>query len=388
MNPVRGLACDKVASPNGLGGAISNGMKVTVNHKNLKTAFSLVEKIVSRNPSLPILNNILVKTDNGRLKISSTNLEMGINYMIGAKIDEVGEIAIPARVSSDFINNVLDEKITLQTKNNILTINSDKYKTQILGFDPKDFPIIPKIKEKTALTLPSVILRNLLYSVADSIAISETRPELAGVYADFDSNKIIFAATDSFRLSEASFSTKNTNQHSIIIPRNTVMELIRIANDIEGDLDIKIGDNQISFSNDDFELVSRLIDGSYPDYKKVIPVKFLSRALVEKNDLEKDIRLAGLFSSNISDVKLICSEDSMVLKSKNSDKGEIETAIPVVLKNDPFEISVNYRYLLDGLKIMDSDKVIIEFTGNGNPLVLKPHDSNKELTYLIMPLRS
>ena len=277
-------------------------MKVTVNHKNLKTALSLVEKIVSRNPSLPILNNILIKTDNGRLKISSTNLEIGINYMIGAKIDEVGEIAIPARVSSDFINNVVDEKITLHTKNNILTINSDKYKTQILGFDPKDFPIIPKIKEKTATILSSGILRRLLCSVADSVAVSETRPELAGVYADFNSKRVVFAATDSFRLSEVIFDIKNASQCSIIIPRNTVMEMIRISSDIDGDLDIKIGDNQISFSNDDFELISRLVDGNYPDYKKVIPTKFLSRVLVEKNDLEKDIRLAGLFSSNISNL--------------------------------------------------------------------------------------
>ncbi|OGN02180.1 MAG: DNA polymerase III subunit beta [Candidatus Yanofskybacteria bacterium RIFCSPHIGHO2_01_FULL_42_12] len=363
-------------------------MKVTVNHKNLKTALSLVEKIVSRNPSLPILNNILIKTDNGRLKISSTNLEIGINYMIGAKIDEVGEIAIPARVSSDFINNVVDEKITLHTKNNILTINSDKYKTQILGFDPKDFPIIPKIKEKTATILSSGILRRLLCSVADSVAVSETRPELAGVYADFNSKRVVFAATDSFRLSEVIFDIKNASQCSIIIPRNTVMEMIRISSDIDGDLDIKIGDNQISFSNDDFELISRLVDGNYPDYKKVIPTKFLSRVLVEKNDLEKDIRLAGLFSSNISDVKLVCSEDSVTLKSKNSDKGEIETTIPAILKNDPFDISINYRYLLDGLKIMNSNKVVIEFTGNGNPLVLKPHDNDRGLTYLIMPLRS
>ena len=120
----------------------------------------------------------------------------------------------------------------------------------------------------------------------------------------------------------------------------------------------------------------------------IIPTKFLSRVLVEKNDLEKDIRLAGLFSSNISDVKLVCSEDSVTLKSKNSDKGEIETTIPAILKNDPFDISINYRYLLDGLKIMNSNKVVIEFTGNGNPLVLKPHDNDRGLTYLIMPLRS
>lgn len=362
-------------------------MKVTVNQKNLKKVLGLVEKIVSRNPSLPILNNILIKTDSGRLRISSTNLEIGINCLVGAKIDEVGEIAIPARVSSDFINNIVDEKITLHTKNNILSVNSDKYKTQILGFDPKDFPIIPKIKGDPVAVVPSKVLKNLLYSVADSIAISEARPELAGIYADFNSKKITFAATDSFRLSETNFDVKNSSQHSVIIPRNTVIELIRITNDIEGELNVRIGDNQISFSNDDFELVSRLIDGNYPDYKKVIPVKFISKILVQKDDFEKDIRLAGLFSSNISDVKLICSSEAIVINSKNSNKGEIETTVPAVLKNDPFEISVNYHYLLDGLKIIDTDKVVIEFTGNGNPLVLRPHGTNKELTYLIMPLR-
>lgn len=363
-------------------------MRITVSQKNLKRALGLVEKIVSRNPSLPILNNILMKTDNGRLKISSTNLEVGINCIIGAKIDEMGGIAVPARVSSDFINNVSDERITLYTKNNILFINSDRYKTQILGFDPKDFPIIPKIKEGPVAVISSKILKSMLYSIADAIAISETRPELAGVYADISAKKITFAATDSFRLSEVNFDTKNTGQHSMIIPRNTVMELIRVTSDIERDIEVKIGDNQISFCNDDFELVSRLIDGNYPDYKKVMPNKFLSRVLVQKSDFEKDIRLAGLFSSNISDVKLLCSKDSIIIKSKNSDKGEIETSVPAVLKNEPFEISVNYHYLLDGLKVMDSDKVVLEFTGNGNPLIIKPHDNSRELMYLIMPLRS
>jgi|SRR3989344_985951 len=362
-------------------------MKLTVNQKNIKKALSVVEKIVSRNPSLPILNNVLIKTDNGRLKLSSTNLEIGINFMVGAKIDEVGEIAIPARVSSDFINSIAEEKITLHTKNNVLFINSEKYKTQILGFDPKDFPIIPKIKEKPVTIVSAKILKNMLYSVADSMALSETRPELAGVYACFDNKKIVFAATDSFRLSEINLNSNNHTQHDVIIPRNTVMEMIRITNDLEGEIEIKIGDNQISFCNNDFELVSRLIDGNYPDYRKVIPSKFLSRVLIERNDLEKDIRLAGLFSSNISDIKIICSDGSVVLKSKNSDKGEIETSIPAVLKNEPFEISVNYHYLLDGLKIIDSDKVLLEFTGNGSPLVIKP-DNNKDLTYLIMPLRS
>jgi len=363
-------------------------MHITVNQKNIKKALSIAEKIISRNPSLPILNNILLKTENGRLRVSSTNLEIGISCIIGAKIDEVGEIAIPARVSSDLINNIADEKITLHTKNNTLFINSDRYKTQILGLDPKEFPIIPKLKKEPVVVIPSKTLRNMLFSVADAVAISETRPELAGVYMDISPKKLIFAATDSFRLSEICLDIKNPGQCSMIIPRNTVMELIRITGDTDGDIEIKVGDNQISFYNNDFELVSRLIDGTYPDYKKVIPEKFLSRVLVQKNDIEKDARLAGLFSSNISDIKILCSKNTILFKAKNSDRGEIETTISAVLKNDPFETSVNYHYLLDGLKIMDSDKVVVEFTGNGNPLVIKPYDDSRELTYLIMPLRS
>src|SRR3989344_2448302 len=137
-------------------------MKITINQKNLKKAISLVEKVVSRNTSLPILNNILLKTENGRLKVSATNLEIGINYIVGAKIEEVGQIAVPARIISDFIGNIVDDKVLLTTKNNILNVNSERYKTQILGFDAKDFPIIPKIKTKPLAIISNKLIRNSL----------------------------------------------------------------------------------------------------------------------------------------------------------------------------------------------------------------------------------
>ena len=363
-------------------------MKITVNQKNFKKALNLVEKVVSKNTSLPILNNILLKTENGRLKISATNLEIGINYIIGAKIDEVGQIAVPARIISDFIGNIIDDKVSLTTRNNILSINSDRYKTQILGFDAKDFPIIPKIKSKSLATIPTKLLRNSLLTVIDSVAVSETRPELSGVFIDFSNDKIIFAATDSFRLTEKSVDFKNIQKQSFILPRNTIVELTRIANELEGDLVFNINDNQVSFSNDDFEMVSRIVDGNYPDYKKIIPEKFIAKVLVRKDELDKAIRLAGLFSTNISDVKINCSEKGITVLAKNSDKGEVETLIDSVLKNQPFEVSLNFHYLLDGLKIMDTEKVIMEFTGQGSPLVIRPNDDKKDLVYLIMPLRS
>ena len=363
-------------------------MKITVNQKNLKKALSLVEKVVSKNSSLPILNNILLKTENGRLKVSATNLEIGINYIIGAKIEEVGQIAVPARIISDFIGNITDDKVSLTTKNNILSINSERYKTQILGFDAKDFPIIPKIKSKTLAIIPTKLLKNSLMTVLDSVAVSETRPELAGVYINFNDNKIVFAATDSFRLTEKSVDFKNTQKQFFIVPRNTVVELIRIAGEIEGDLSFNTSDNQISFFNDDLEIVSRIVDGNYPDYKKVIPEKCVSRVLVNKNELDKNIRIAGLFSTNISDIKINCSEGKIAILAKNSDKGEIETLVEASLKNQPFEVSLNFHYLLDGLKILDTEKVILEFTGHGSPLVIRPNDDKKDVVYLIMPLRS
>src|SRR3990167_4917943 len=243
-------------------------MKITVNQKNLKKALILVEKVVSKNTPLPILNNILLKTENGRLKVSATNLEIGVNYVIGAKIEEVVQIAVPSRIISDFIGNIMDDKVSLTTKNNILNVNSERYKTQILGFDAKDFPIIPKIKSKPLAVIPAKLIRNSLIVVLDSVAISETRPELAGVFMDFNNDKITFAATDSFRLTEKKVDFKNIQKQSFIIPRNTVIELIRITGELEGDLFFNVNDNQISFANDDFEMVSRVIDGNYPDYKK------------------------------------------------------------------------------------------------------------------------
>ena len=320
--------------------------------------------------------------------MSATNLEIGVNYIIGAKIEEVGQIAVPARIISDFIGNIIDDKVSLTTKNNILSINSERYKTQILGFDAKDFPIIPKIKSKPLALIPTKLLKNSLITVLDSVAVSETRPELSGVFVDFNNDKIVFAATDSFRLTEKNVDFKNIQKQSFIIPRNTVVELIRITGELEGDLAFNTSDNQISFSNDDFEIVSRVIDGNYPDYKKIIPEKFISKVLVRKDELDKTIRLAGLFSTNISDIKINCSEGKMAILAKNADKGEIETLIDASLKNQPFEVSLNFHYLLDGLKILDTEKVVMEFTGQGSPLVIRPNDDKKDVVYLIMPLRS
>ena len=362
-------------------------MDIVVNQKKLISAVRTVEKAVSKNISLPILNTILLKTDNGRLKLSATNLEIGINYWLGAKINESGEVAVPARIFSDFINNITDEKLSLTVKKNIVAINSEHYKTQILGMDTKDFPIIPQIKKETSFKINSQTLKTALISVLDSVSLSETRPELSGVYVNISTNRAEFAATDSFRLSEKIIGLSDGKNKTFILPRNTAIEIIRIAENIEGELSLAVSDNQVIVFGEDFEIISRLIDGHYPEYKRVIPEKFIALAKVNKTEFEKSIRMASIFSSSISDIKLKAGKDQMEISAKNSDRGEITADLACEIKNKSFEISVNYHYLLDGLKVLPTENVVIEFTGDGSPLVLKG-ENQKDQTYVIMPLRS
>lgn len=362
-------------------------MNILVNQERLKTALRVVERIVSKNVSLPILNTVLLKSDNGRLRLSATNLEMGINYWLGAKINQEGEIAVPARVLSDFIGNIYDEKINISTNKNSVLINSDNYQTQILGMETRDFPLIPKMRNAIQFKIPSPRLKEAIGGVFESAALSETRPEISGIFVNIRKNQAEFAATDSFRLAEKIIDLEEGIEKSIILPRSAALELLRIAENSDETLTVAISDNQIFVLGADFEFISRLIDGRYPEYKRIIPEKYISLARVNKSEFERNIRLASVFSSSISDVKLKVEGNSIQITAKNSERGEIIATLPCVLKDLPFETSVNYNYLLDGLKTVQTENVIMQFTGDGSPLVLKGED-RKDHTYLIMPLRA
>lgn len=363
-------------------------MKVIVSRENISRALGLVERMTSKNTALPILQNVLLKTEHGRLSCSATNLEVGIISTLGAKVDKEGQVAVPGRILCDFIRSLRGDTVTLSVQQNTLTVESGKFKTTILGFDATEYPIIPKVRANDQYTIPASLVRHMVSSVYDSIALSESRPELAGAFAQFQENSIVFAATDGFRLVEHRAPGSTEKPLSVIIPRVTMGELLRLTADVEGDIQVLVTDNQISFSHDAFEMVSRLVDGRYPDYHKVIPEKFLSKVLVRKEDLENAVKAAALFSSSISDLKVEGSEDTITLSAKNSSKGEANIAIEAAIKGEPFEVMVNYHYLLDGIKTMPTDKVVIEFTGKGSAFILRPHQETKELVYLIMPLRN
>lgn len=363
-------------------------MKLVVHKNNLQRALGFVERVTAKNTALPILSNVLLKTENGRLRLTATNLEVGVSSMIGAKIEADGQAAVPGRILADVIRAVPQETITLSISQETLHIDAGSYKTSILCFSATEYPIIPKVDNGSTQTLPVSVFRSMLSTVSDSVAASESRPELAGALLRFEAKRTTLAATDSFRLAERTTAVPNKNELTAIIPRGTINELLRVLSDVSGDIMIRVADNQIAFSHEDVEIVSRLIDGKYPDYRKVIPEKFLSKTLVRKDEIENAAKIAALFSSSISDIKLECGEKGATITAKNSSKGEAAAHIEANTKGDDFEIAINYHYFLDGLKVIPTEKVVLEFTGKGSPFVLRPSDEAQEVVYLIMPLRN
>lgn len=362
-------------------------MEFTANYKKLISAVRATERIISKNLSLPILNNILIKAKDNKITLSSTNLEIGINYWLGAKVIKEGEIAVPGKVLGDFLANLREEKISFSLKQQSLHIETENYKTKILTVNPKDFPIIPPNNGKLVFKIPSNQIKKALTFVFDSISLSETRPELNGAFINVREKEINIAATDGFRLAEKSIKNQNASERKLIVPRNTAAEIIRILEDREEEVLFNCSDNQVFISGADFELISRLIDGKYPDYKKVIPEKLITTVKVKKEDLERNIRLASIFSSSVSsDIKIESKNSLLSVSAKNTERGETEGTIKSELGKEDFEVSVNYNYLLEGLKNVSEDNVILGFSGQGSPLLLQG-DGNKEANYIIMPLR-
>ncbi|TSC91363.1 MAG: DNA polymerase III (beta subunit) [Parcubacteria group bacterium Licking1014_17] len=363
-------------------------MNIEINLKKFQNGLRIIERVISRNASLPILGTVLMKTQNSSLLMSATNLEMGISYNIGARVDKQGEIAVPARVLSEFVNNINGEKIGISVNNkNTLQINSNNFKTNILGLPTNEFPIIPTINKSSSMVINNRDLKQALVSVIDSASLSETRPELSGIFINITPINAEFAATDSFRLAEKTVMVKSAVKKSLIVPRTTALELIKIMDLIDEDVNLATSSNQLFVYNDNLQFVTRLIDGHYPEYKKIIPEKFIGSVVVSKDDFEKSVRMSSVFSSNIYDMTIRVLKNNLEIKASSSEKGEIVANTQCLTRNEPFKFSVNYHYLLDGMKTIPTENVIIKFTGEGSPILIQGEKMN-DYVYVIMPLRN
>ncbi|MFH1656277.1 MAG: DNA polymerase III subunit beta [Candidatus Nealsonbacteria bacterium] len=375
-------------------------MKLEILQEKLKNGLSIVEKISSKSLSLPILNNILISTEKNFLNLSATDLEIGINWWTLTKIEEQGKITIPARLFSSFISLLPNQKINIYSKDNNLFIGYEKYKTEIKGLSADEFPIIPKIEQGEFIILDCNSLCQSLSQVVDISVPSTTRPEISGIYFLFQKNQITMVSTDSFRLGEKKiFLKENSNSkqdYSLIIPQRAIKEIINIFGEKKGNLKIYFSPNQVMFEllmeetdHPQIQLISRLIEGEYPNYKEIIPPKHTTQIILERNELLNQIKTASLFGGKINEVKLKSDlkKGELEIFSQSSDIGKHESTIKAKIEGEEVEVAFNHRFLLDGLMNIRSAEIILELNGDSGPGLLKPVGDETYL-YVVMPIKN
>lgn len=369
-------------------------MKLIVLKENLKNGLSAVERSISDQSSLPILKNILIKTENNKTFILGTNLELAVTHLMAGKIFENGSVSIPFKIFTGLINNLPAERINLEKNNHNLIIKTDNYEAVIQGINSDDFPIIPKINTlQCSLKIKKSIFKDALLKVINAAQFSDLRPEISGILINYQIENIKLTATDSFRLAEKTipdnqFSSNLNNSIKLIIPLKTAHEVIKTIGD-DGDLEIFFDNNQILFKTEDLEIISRLIEGDYPDYQNIIPKDFVNELIINKNEFLNALKLANIFSGKNNDVKLKISENNKTLEVSSADAGlgENKYLIPIKSNGEPIGISFNLKYLIDGLKSYDSEQIILGLNNSNKPSIIKS-EKNPLFFYILMPIRN
>jgi len=370
-------------------------MKIIILKEKLKKALSLVEKITGKNLTLPILNNVLIKSEEGFLKLSTTDLELGINYWVPAKVEAQGEATIPVRIFSNLISFLNDDKIDLELKENNLNIKTNNHKSEIKGLDAKDFPIIPEVGSENSVNVNTKDITQGLLQVIDFASVTQVRPELSGVYFSFQGNELKVVTTDSFRLAEKTILLdQKIEPQTFILPRNAGREIINLFSENNDDIKFCFSPNQIMVQGyfqdtekPSAQLVSRLIEGEYPDYKAVIPKEFKTQVIISRDELLSQIKSASLFSGRTNEIKLNVKKDKMEIISQNVDLGDTKSSISVVVKGEETSVNFNHKFLIDGLSQIKSSEVIFEFNGQEGPGLLKSSEDNSYV-YVIMPIKA
>ncbi|MBI4691931.1 MAG: DNA polymerase III subunit beta [Candidatus Terrybacteria bacterium] len=367
-------------------------MKVICLKNHLKEAINLCEKITGKNLSLPILSNILISNENNRiLRFTATNLELGIEVEIPAKVEKKGRVAVPGGVINNFLANFLvEENITFESQNNNLLISSLNSSTLIKGQSPEDFPILPKIKTDNQVLIPVADFVSGLKAVWYASSLSNIKPEIASIYLFSSKNEpLTFAATDSFRLAEKKINYSFPNLGSLLIPFRTAAEILRIFEGREGKIKLISDKNQISLELDNIKFIFRPTEGVFPDYQQIIPKKFVTDAIVDKNIFINSLKTAGIFSSKLNELNIIVGPDSnsVAIKTSNADVGEHTAQIPAKITGEELKMGFNHKYIFECLGHISSQKILLRFSGQGKPLLITGADDNS-FQYLVMPMNT
>lgn len=364
-------------------------MKVATTQAQLAKALSAVSRFVNPRGTLSVLGNVLLATSDGRLKVSATNLEMGIDYLIGAKIETEGAITVPARLIADYVNNLSDEKIELVVAEGVLTLKSKGAESTINGIDAAEFPTIPEVTGGKSVTVSASGIKNIISKVAFAAALDETRPILSGVLFHFKDPKLSVAATDSYRLAELTmqFEKSKPEELKVVVPAKALAELGRITG--EAEVTIRTADNQAQFETEDVRLVSRLLEGEYPDYQGIIPGKLETTAVVKREEFLSKVKAAALFSrdAGLGVWVAFTTSGKVEVAAEAAQVGDSHATLTGKVDGGEATVTLNARYLIDCLQALETDQVTLETSGKLSPCVVRG-EGDAEYLYVIMPLRT
>ncbi|MFH1598194.1 MAG: DNA polymerase III subunit beta [Patescibacteria group bacterium] len=364
-------------------------MKFSCTQENLNHGLNVVNHVASKNANLPILANVLIEVDKTGIKLSTTNLEVGVSSTVRGKIEEPGKLTVPARLFADYVSLLPNEKVDFESEENDLKVSCQKSHTKIKGMQADEFPVIPQVDKKDKCQIKAKDFKASIASVIFAVAYDESRPEISGVFTQFKDKEMTLVATDSYRLAEkkVQLSDGSKKEQGVIVPVRTYQELMRVLESEEDILEINLNENQIQFSLGDVELVSRVIDGQYPDYQQIIPAEQRTTAVVNLPEFVKAIKTASLFcKSGINDINLNFEKDKIKIHTSNTQIGENESEVEAKIQGDNNQIVFNYRYLLDGLANLDGEETEIRLIDSVNPGLLVPPGQSDYL-YIIMPIK-
>lgn len=363
-------------------------MKLQVTQENLNRALNSVSRVANSRGTLPILANVLIKTSNNRLSLAATNLDIAITHYIGAKVGEEGSITVPARLMQDFVSSLPEGVIELDLKDAKLHVTTDKYQSVVNGIVADDFPIMPAISDGKKWTIDGAAFKKGLQQVVFAASNDETRPILTGVLLQTSGGKLNMAATDSYRLAEKQLAS-NKEDIQILVPASAMQDLLRILGESEDKVNVTHDEQQVLFQVGDVELVTRLVDGKYPDYKKLIPEKFATSARLKRADLTNVTKVSSLFARESAGSVTIEVDDKasqLSIRSVASQLGE-NTATADAKVTGSGSITLNSRYLLDALNALTGEEVVFSFNGKLEPTLLSD-PAGTDYKHVIMPLKS
>ncbi len=370
-------------------------MKLSVMQENLARGLQIVSRAVSTRSTLPVLANVLLRTEDAGLKLTATNLEIGITCWVPGKIDTDGATTVPARLLTDLVNSLPgSERVDLELQaGESLRIRSGHFESHIKGIDADEFPAIPSAGERPTTRIAQKVLRKALAETTFAAATDEARPILTGVLARFEGDHLTLAAADNYRIAVKTIPVLDpVEDTSIVVPARSLAELVRVLAEVEEAVDIVLSPsrNQVLFHLEGVDLVSRLIDGQFPNYQQVLPQTHTTRAVVEREELLKAVRLAALIASssaNIIKLEVGVDGETGLTVTANAEIGDNEGRIEAAVEGDGTTIAFNARYLTDVLQNVDVDQFAIELNGPLSPGVFRPVEESGYV-HVVMPVRT